>query len=141
VIKWQSIRKELAKLDIHQFPQLAALWKQDQQKVLSEIYQQQKLSFNAVTQICGGLEREKKEKKLIASIEENMPVNRQNEVESEVDSLTPEHYPILTEHRRVNRAWLVEQILYQANHRPNDSVGMMLASLESVLQHISPQNK
>jgi len=61
-------------------------------------------------------------------------------VEDVVDSLTPDHFPILCDHRRVNRGWLVEQLLHQAIARPMDSVEMMAASLESDLQHICPQN-
>lgn len=91
----------------------------------------------------GALETEKILGMCNMNIEEKIflketPVNRQNEVESEVNSLTPDQFPILCQQRSANRAWLVEQILSQANFRPKDSVGMMLASLESDLQHISP---
>ena len=69
----------------------------------------------------------------------DIQANKQREVESVVDGLDQKNFPILCDHRRVDREWLVEQILHQAIARPTDSIGMMLACYESGLEHIAPQ--
>jgi len=56
-----------------------------------------------------------------------------SQVEQEVDSLSPKHFPKLIEWQKINRKGLVQQILLDKQNRPKDSIGMIMAAYESDL--------
>ena len=75
------------------------------------------------------------------NVVKNDTAKLQKEVEQAIDNLNHAHFPQLIKWRNANRNRLIEVILNEMVSSPNDSIGMILASYESDLEHLSPNIK
>src|SRR3989339_237162 len=140
------IKHKIKTLDAKKYPYL---WCIDKNELFTIIYNKAEKNLSSqdgvfypaqIDEILMEYENYLKEKRTqqYPIVAKNDTTKLQKEVEQAIDSLNPVHFPQLIKWRNANRNRLIEVILNEMTSSPNDSIGMILASYESDIEHLSP---